>query len=350
MKHVLILGAQVPFVRGGAEFLNESLVSEINRLDGFRAELVLLPFKWYPESQILNDILSWRFLDLSESNGMKIDLVISTKFPSYCAEHKNKILWLVHQHRVFYDLENTEFDHFRNTLESKTVRKKVRMLDSKFIRECKKIYTISKTVTNRLGLYHGIESTPLYPPSAMTSKIYSNGYNDRIVYFGRIDPIKRIHLLLHALEYVKNAKATIIGGGVKKYETELKEMIQNKNLSERCDFLGYLSEEDLLDHLSRARAIIYTPYNEDFGYATIEAFLARKPVITCDDCGEVTTLVARTGSGLISSNDPKEIGDNIKKIYEMNESELENCASEGYEFSKSITWERVIKKLVLENI
>ena len=38
MKHVLVLGAQVPFVRGGAELLNESLINEINKLDGVKTE------------------------------------------------------------------------------------------------------------------------------------------------------------------------------------------------------------------------------------------------------------------------------------------------------------------------
>lgn len=30
VKRVIVLGAQVPFVRGGAEFLNEELVRQIN--------------------------------------------------------------------------------------------------------------------------------------------------------------------------------------------------------------------------------------------------------------------------------------------------------------------------------
>ena len=81
-KKIAILHAQVPFVTGGAELMVNSLKANlISR--GFEAEIIALPFKWYPENSLYDNMLAWRLLDLSESNGQKIDLVIGTKFPSY---------------------------------------------------------------------------------------------------------------------------------------------------------------------------------------------------------------------------------------------------------------------------
>ena len=54
---------------------------------GYEAELVSVPFKWYPKDEILPHAAAWRLLDLSESNGRPIDLVIGTKFPTYFARH-----------------------------------------------------------------------------------------------------------------------------------------------------------------------------------------------------------------------------------------------------------------------
>ncbi|UCB47017.1 MAG: glycosyltransferase family 4 protein [Spirochaetota bacterium] len=350
MKKILVLGVQVPFVRGGAELLNESLVREINRLDGVQAELVSLPFKGYPDNQVLNDIMTLRLIDIREANGIKVDIVIPTKFPSYVAEHRKKILYLVHQHRLFYDLEKTEFDASVNAPDSRTIRNKVRELDSKFINECKEKYTISKNVSERLIRFNGIESKPLYPPSPIAPEIYCEDYNDTILYIGRIDPIKRVRLLIESLEYTKKAKVTIIGKGIKTYEEELISIAYKKNVIDRCEFLGYVPDSELVHHLANTRALFYAPVDEDYGFAAVEAFLAKKPVITCDDSGEVKTLVSQTGAGIVSSSDPKQIADSIDRVYGMNQAQLEVCVHGGYEFAKSITWGKVLQKLVLENL
>ncbi len=346
MRHILVLGAQIPFVRGGAELLNESLVREINKVKGISAELVQLPFKWYPEEQIINDIFSWRLIDLKEVNGKKIDMVIPTKFPAYAAEHENKVLWLVHQHRVFYDLEGSEYDAWKNQI----VRNKVRSLDDKFFKECRKIFTISETVSKRLKYYNGYDSIPLFPPPFFKDKIYPGKYKDKIIYIGRLEPNKRPDLLLHALAYAKGVKVSIIGKGRSEDTERLLRLSEKYGISDRCEILGYVSEEELVKHLSDCRALFYAPFDEDYGYATIEAFLAHKPVVTCDDSGEVASFIRKTGAGFISDTNPINIATNLLHIYEMSDKELEDLGLRGYGFAKEITWDKIIKALVLENL
>jgi hypothetical protein len=82
VRTILVCEAQVPFVHGGAEFLVRELVRELKGR-GYQAELVSVPFKWYPKEEILPHAAAWRLLDLSESNGRAVDLVIATKFPTY---------------------------------------------------------------------------------------------------------------------------------------------------------------------------------------------------------------------------------------------------------------------------
>jgi len=98
---ILVCEAQVPFVQGGAEFHVSELVRHL-RGQGYPTELVRLPFKWYPKPEILAHAAAWRLLDLSESNGRRVDLLIATKFPTYFARHPNKVAWLIHQHRAAY--------------------------------------------------------------------------------------------------------------------------------------------------------------------------------------------------------------------------------------------------------
>jgi len=349
MKHVLVLGAQIPFVRGGAELLCESLVSAINGLDGVEAELVQLPFKWYPEEQMLNDIMAWRLIDLSECNGRKIDLAISTKFPTYALQHDNKALWLVHQQRTLYDLENSEYDSSRFEKDVR-IRGKIRSLDDKFFAECKCYYTISRTVSSRLKHYNGFLSEPIFPPPNLSNKIYTGIYGENIIYLGRLETNKRPDLLVLAAQFCKKGKFLIIGGGRNKDIDRLETLIRELGVSDRCEILGYLPDDILLKHLSEARAVFYAPVEEDYGYVTIEAFLAQKPVITCGDSGEVRLFVQETGAGFVSDKNPRNIADNISKIYDMSSSELRKIAARGYEFAKTITWDKVLKKLVLDNL
>ncbi len=354
MKHVLVLGAQVPFIHGGAELLNESLVREINKLDGVKAELVNIPHKWYPEEQILNDIMAWRLLDLSESNGVKIDLVIATKFPTYAIKHDNKVLWLVHQHRQMYDLLNTEFDGVglgwdeQSIKKSNEVRKKIKSLDNIFFSEFKQIYTIADTVSDRLKFFNGFESISLLPPPTLSSRIIPGSYGDYILYVGRLDRIKRIDMLIKALAKTSKGKVIIAGKGPD--HDNLSRVLKEKKLDDRCQLVGFVNDDELIKYLSNARAIYYAPLDEDYGYATIEAFLAKKPVITCTDSGEVEKIVRKTGSGIICKYTENSIASAFEEIFSLSDLQLEKMSRKGFEFAKEIKWDKVIQKLVLDNL
>jgi glycosyltransferase involved in cell wall biosynthesis len=350
MKRVVVLGAQVPFTRGGAEIHVESLVEQINRLQDFEAELVQIPFKWYPEEQMLSDVMAWRLLDLSEANGKKIDMVIASKFPTYALQHENKILWLIHQHRTLYDLENTEYDSWNIGPENHLIRDKLRSLDNLFFSECKCIFTNGRTTANRLLHYNGVKGTPLFPPPVHAERKIQEEYGDKILYFGRLEPNKRPDLLIHATYLCESAKTLIVGRGRDEDHLRLQDLIDSYGIANRCQLLGYVTDDTLLKILSEARAVFYAPVDEDYGYATIEAFLALKPVITCTDSGEVRMFVEDTGSGWVAAVKPKEIAEICNWVYHLSEKEIKEIAFPGFEFAQSITWDKVLKSLVFNNL
>src|SRR3954467_4412808 len=113
VRTVIVCEAQVPFVHGGAEIHVRELVREL-RARGHLAELVSVPFKWYPKEEILPHAAAWRLLDLSESNGRPVDLVIASKFPSYFVRHPHKVAWLLHQYRAAYEFGCTQVRGFRH--------------------------------------------------------------------------------------------------------------------------------------------------------------------------------------------------------------------------------------------
>ena len=58
MKTIVVCEAQVPFVHGGAEVHVRELTRELNAR-GYEAELVSVPFKWYPKDEILPHAAAW---------------------------------------------------------------------------------------------------------------------------------------------------------------------------------------------------------------------------------------------------------------------------------------------------
>ena len=80
--HIAIATTQVPFIHGGAEMHARNLLEAL-RAAGHVAEIVTVPFKWYPPEPMLDAMLACRLLDLSEANGRKIERVIGLKFPAY---------------------------------------------------------------------------------------------------------------------------------------------------------------------------------------------------------------------------------------------------------------------------
>lgn len=349
MKRVIVLGAQVPFVRGGAELLNEELVRQINLWGTERhvvAELVQLPYRWYPETEILSSLLAWRLLDLNESNGQKIDLCICTKYPTYAASHANKVLWLVHQHRVLYDLERTRFDQAHLTADDVAVRDALRASDQELLSEISPRYTISQTVTDRLQHFSGLSSEVLYPPSKLAPLITAGDYGDYVLCIGRLESMKRPDLLIRAAQRVPNSKVVIAGTGASDYARSLAPMVRELGLEDRVELAGFVEDARLLELLANCRAVFYSPVDEDYGFATLESFAAHKPVISVHDSGEVGRIVQSTGSGWVTAPTPEAIAESLSDCYARNSSQLRAMAEEGHRLSKTITWERVIRNLV----
>src|SRR5205823_6448225 len=124
-----VCAPQVPFVRGGAEVMAEELVAALRTRD-HEAELVTVPFKWYPGARVLDQAFLWRLLDLTESDGRTIDRVIATKFPAYCVRHPNKVAWVLHQFRQAYDYDGTPLGQFSQGAEDRAVVQAIRRLDA----------------------------------------------------------------------------------------------------------------------------------------------------------------------------------------------------------------------------
>jgi len=76
IRTIAVCYPQVPFATGGAELLVRSPCEQLVQR-GYRAEAVSIPFRWTPADALQDQLLSWRMLDLRDSNGVTIDKLVA---------------------------------------------------------------------------------------------------------------------------------------------------------------------------------------------------------------------------------------------------------------------------------
>ncbi len=342
MKRILICTSQVPFVRGGAELLAEGLRDAL-RQRGHSVDIVSLPYSWQPHEQLGKAALAWRLLDLSHVDGVPVDQIICTKFPSYVAAHPNKAVWLVHQHRQAYDWYGTALSDFANTNEDREVRAMLLRLDRRMLSEAQQRFAISRNVAERLKRFNGLESTVLYPPSPYTGKLHAGPYGSYILSDARLDAAKRIDLLLHALAAMhKPMRCVLISTGPER--SRLERLSAELGLGAHAEFRGFVSDEELIALYAGARAVYYAPYDEDYGFTTSQAMAAARPVVTTSDSGGVLEFVQHEYNGLIAPPDAPAIAVQLNRLAE----DVTLAARLGMAGPASIahiTWQRVCEML-----
>ncbi len=344
---VAIATVQVPFITGGAEILVNMLKEELVKR-GHKAEVVTIPFKWYPDTQLINSVMMGRMIDLSEVNGEKIDKVIAMKFPAYYLKHDNKVLWLMHQHRQAYDLWGTEYGDIHQLPNGNKIRSIIKESDDKYIPEAKKIFTIAQTTSDRLLKYNSIESSVLYHPPINYEKLRCDSYGDYIFYASRIDAIKRQRLLVEAAKHLKtDVKIVIAGGGSEKEIAYLKELITTNRLEDRVKLVGFISEDEKINYYANCLGVYFGAYNEDYGYITLESFFSKKSVIVHKDAGGPLEFVEDDYNGYIIDADPGEIAKKIDFLYE-NKQEAKRLGKNGLQSlkDKHMDWDYVIDQLL----
>jgi glycosyltransferase involved in cell wall biosynthesis len=346
IRRIIVCEAQVPFVRGGAEYLVRTLVAQLQQ-HGFAAELVSIPFKWYPKGEILAHAAAWRLIDLSESNGQPIDLVIASKFPTYFVRHPNKVAWLVHQHRAAYELCGTEFSDFDHVEEDIGTRDSIMGKDTEMLRECRRVFTISRTISDRLAKYNGLRHEPLHPPPPFADRITGGAYGDYALFVGRMESIKRPDLVVRAMQYVdRPIRLVMVGEGTQRRRTH--ELAESLGLADRITFAGGIDESALVDLYRDALAIVFAPFDEDYGYVTLESFLARKPVITTPDAGGPLEFVEHETNGFICEPTAEALAAAINRLA-ADKGLAARLGEAGYDRARRVTWDGVIETLVGES-
>jgi glycosyltransferase involved in cell wall biosynthesis len=342
-----ILTVQVPFVHGGAEAHGVSLKQAFIE-QGYEAELITVPFSWYPPELFSDQILGCKLIDVEESCGTPIDMVVGLKFPAYLIAHPNKVLWILHQHRSAYDLWGKPYGDLHPHPHGKAAATLIRSTDHELFPTARKIFANSKNVANRLRDYCGVESVPLYhpPPNAAFYKWRANG--KFLLLPGRINGLKRQHLVIEALALCRQDVKLVIMGQAES-ETYLQQLkrLAAKLPPGRLTWLGRVSDAVKLDLFGDCLGVIAPPIDEDYGYVTLEAMLSSKPVITCEDSGGTLEFIVPGQTGLSCAPDAQSMADAMDLLWEdPARAERWGRAGRAHYDDIGFSWRNVVASLV----
>jgi glycosyltransferase involved in cell wall biosynthesis len=206
-------------------------------------------------------------------------------------------------------------------------------------------FTISNNTRDRMFQYNGLASETLYHPPKLAERLRCLEFGDYILSVGRLDSLKRTDGLIRALARTGSAaRAVIVGTGPE--ENKLRQLTHELGLTSRVEFAGYVDDDRLVDLYGRCLGVYFAPVDEDYGYVTLEAFLAAKPVVTYGDSGGPMEFVVHEQNGyVLPPEDWTAAAFCIDRLFRDREL-CRSLGAAGRAAVSGITWDHVITRLL----
>jgi glycosyltransferase involved in cell wall biosynthesis len=335
----------VPFVEGGARIIVRDLTRAV-RERGHEVDTIEIPFvsAW---DEMLEQMLAIRMTDVSASS----DVLIAIRTPSYLLRHPNKRLWFIHHHRGAYDLWGTQWQDIPSTPEGLAVRDAIIAADNQYLPEARRIFTNSQVVSDRLKRFNDLDSEVLYPPLGKPETFTCDQAQDYLFYPSRILGHKRQLLVVEAVAQLKtDARVVIAGVPDDPHQLEvLQEEIARNRLEDRVELIPrWISEQEKADLMARSLGVLYVPFLEDsYGYVTLEAFHAHKPVITCSDSGGPLEIIEDGVNGFVVEPEPAAVASAMDRL-RVDPKAAAAMGERAHQTLrlKEINWDHVVSRLL----
>jgi len=163
----------------------------------------------------------------------------------------------------------------------------------------------------------------------------------RLLYLGRLHPIKGIETLFEACGIVKKLSLdwhlSIAGTGSASYVDFLKSKVQKLGLSQQVEFVGEVFEEKKEELFALSDVVVVPSHIENFGIVVAESLAHAVPVIASKGTPWIGLETNRCG--LWVDNDPERLA---TAIYRIRTLPLQEMGQRGREWmEKAFSWDSV---------
>ncbi len=163
------------------------------------------------------------------------------------------------------------------------------------LRQCAKVFAISKAVNKELSDNFGIESTIIYngidfSKISPRTEFDTNHSGIKLLQLGRLSEQKGHYISIGAMALLReqNISLDIIGDG--ELRSKLEEQIAENKLEGKVRLLGARNQEYIFSNLKEYDALLQPSIFEGFGLVAVEAMAAKIPVIASDIDGLTEVL------------------------------------------------------------
>ncbi|MEQ9187377.1 MAG: glycosyltransferase [Cryomorphaceae bacterium] len=192
---------------------------------------------------------------------------------------------------------------------AKALIKRLKNWDSNTAHEVDHFVANSQFVSQRIQRAYGRSSTVIYPP--VDTARFALHETKKEYYFtaARFVDYKNLELLIRAFNKLPENKLLIAGRGP--LEKQLRKLA-----GPNIDFLGWVTDEQLVYYMQRAKAFVNASI-EDFGIAGLEAQSCGTPVIALGKGGYTETVVENETGLFFHREHPEALADAILRSERM---------------------------------
>jgi glycosyltransferase involved in cell wall biosynthesis len=264
---------------------------------------------------IFTHLLAWPFFIITKKFG-NVDLVIDCIHgigyftPLFMPRTKKKIL--------IYEVAQNIWDEMF-TFPISSLGKFLEKLMFRLIYFKSKFWTISKSTHDdlvKMGLKaRNIKVIPMGFDAPSKIKKSPKFKEPTALFVGRLVEMKGIKDALNAVSDSKKWNLRIIGRGTEGYEKELRAIVEKLDIQGRVNFLGFVSEEDKFEEMSKAWVLLVPSSREGWGMIVGEANYAGTQVIGYNSPGLKDSIPFYSKQNIVVNN-YEEMAESLAKINE----------------------------------
>jgi len=202
---------------------------------------------------------------------------------------------------------------------------------------CTKIIANSNVVKKRIKKFYNCDSDVIYPPVEVDKILKYPKVNRKenwYLYLGRVERYKGVHLAIKACDRL-DLPLKIAGSGD---DLEaMKELVDKLGAKGIVKFLGFVSEKEKFELMSRAKALILPIRGEDFGIVPVEANAFGTPVIAYADGGLLETISTENPkTGVFFTKYTVDALVDVLKKFKSEDYSQDNCRKQAENFASEI--------------